>query len=73
MAKNRRQLKPLTLSDQLRGIIERGPMTRYAISKACGVSESQLSKFIHGTCRLTNDSMDKIAAVLRLRLVQDDE
>ncbi len=73
MARRLRNPIRKSLSDQLREIIDQGPMSRYALSKASGVGESQLSKFMHDKCRLTNETMDAIGKVLRLRLVQDDE
>ena len=60
------------LSDQLRDIIEKGPMTRYKISKRSGVDASQLCRFIHGTGRLTTDSLDKIGAALNLHITIDE-
>jgi transcriptional regulator with XRE-family HTH domain len=71
MAKKR--TKPKTLSDQLREIIETGPLTRYRIAKDSGVDAAQLSRFVHGDGRLTNDSLDKIGVVLKLRFVSDLE
>jgi len=70
MAKRRRRLKPL--SEQLIQIIERGPVTRYRLSKDAAVDASQLCRFVQGTGRLTTDSLDRIGKVLRLRIVQDD-
>jgi hypothetical protein len=61
------------LSEQLRGIIERGPVTRYRLSKEAAVDASQLCRFVKGKGRLTSDSLDRIGRVLRLRFVQDDE
>jgi hypothetical protein len=73
MAKAKRKLPVAPdLSDQLRQFIIEGPMSRYAISKASGVDQSQLHRFINGTGRLTTDSIDAVARVLRLRLVQDE-
>ena len=71
MAKKRTRLK--TLSDQLRYIIEAGPLSRYRIAKDSGVDASQLLRFVRGDGRLTNDSLDKIGKVLKLRLVSDLE
>jgi hypothetical protein len=71
MAKKRPKRK--TLSDQLRHIVETGPLTRYRISKSSGVDPSQLLRFMRGDGRLTNDSMDKIGKVLKLRLISDLE
>ncbi|MBC8355090.1 MAG: hypothetical protein H8E66_24195 [Planctomycetes bacterium] len=69
----KRRTKPKTLSDQLREIIETGPLSRYRISKNSGVDASQLLRFVRGDGRLTNDSLDKIGDVLKLRLLSDLE
>jgi transcriptional regulator with XRE-family HTH domain len=71
MAKKRTKLK--ALSDQLREIVETGPLTRYRIAKDSGVDASQLLRFMRGDGRLTNDSLDKIGEVLKLRLESDLE
>lgn len=68
----KRSRRERTLSDQLRDIIENGPMTRYRLAKLSGVDASQLHRFVNGTGRLTTDSLDSIAAVLKLRLVIDE-
>ena len=60
------------LSDQLRSLIEDGPLSRYEISKRSGVDASQLLRFVHGTGRLTTDSLDKVGDVLGLRIVADE-
>ena len=69
----KRRTKPKTLSDQLRDIIETGPLTRYRIAKDSGVDASQLLRFVRGDGRLTNDTLDRIGDVLKLRLVSDLE
>ena len=71
MSKRKRQ--PVTLSGQLRQIIEGGELSRYEIAKRSGVDASQLLRFVHGTGRLTTDSLDKIGAVLQLRFTQDEK
>ena len=71
MAKRKR--KPKTVSDQLRDIIEAGPLSRYRIAKDSGVDASQLLRFMRGDGRLTNDSLDKIGEVLKLQLNSDLE
>ncbi len=71
MARKRR--KPQLLSEQLRDIIEAGPVTRYRLSKEAAVDASQLCRFVKGKGRLTTDSLDRIGEVLRLRFVQDNE
>ena len=69
----KRRTKPKTLSDQLREIIETGPLSRYRIAMDSGVDASQLLRFMRGAGRLTNDSLDKIGEVLKLRLESDLE
>ena len=70
---SKRKRKEKTVSDQLRDIIENGPLTRYRISKDSGVDASQLLRFVKGTGRLTTDSLDKIGEVLKLRIVSNLE
>jgi transcriptional regulator with XRE-family HTH domain len=60
-----------TLSDQLREIIETCELSRYEIAKRSKVDASQLHRFLHGTGRLTTDSLDRIGAVLRLRFTEE--
>jgi len=69
----KRRPKPKTLSDQLREIIETGPLSRYRIAKDSGVDASQLLRFVRGDGRLTNDTLDKIGEVLKLRIESDLE
>ncbi|MEO8166468.1 MAG: hypothetical protein ABI619_13840 [Betaproteobacteria bacterium] len=71
MAKKRSKSK--ALSDQLREIIATGPLSRYRIAKDSGVDASQLLRFMRGDGRLTNDSLDKIGEVLKLRIESDLE
>lgn len=71
MAKKRSKTK--SVSDQLRQIIEDGPLTRYRISKDSGVDSSQLLRFVRGDGRLTTDSLDRIGEVLKLRIISDLE
>ena len=70
MAK-RKTKKAVTLSEQLRHIIEAGEMSRYEIAKRSGVDASQLHRFVRGTGRLTTESLDKIGAVLGQRFIQE--
>ena len=67
----KKRSNPKTISDQLRHIIEMGPLSRYRIAKDSGVDASQLLRFVRGDGRLTNNSLDKIGKVLKLRLVSD--
>lgn len=60
-----------TLSEQLRDAIEKAGVSRYEISKATGVSQSTLSKFVLGTRPgLSFDAMDRVGEYLGLVIVK---
>ena len=61
-----------TFSDQLRRIIQESEMSRNQICLAAGIDPSHLHRFFHGTGRLTNDTIDRLAETLCVRLVTDD-
>ncbi len=61
--------KSETFSDQLRQIIAESELSRNQICIAAEIDPSHLHRFVHGTGRLTNDTIDRLAVVLRLRLV----
>ena len=46
------------------------PESRYHISKATGISQGQLSRFVNHGSRLTLNTVDVLAAHLGLELVQ---
>jgi transcriptional regulator with XRE-family HTH domain len=59
------------LSEQLRDAIEKAGVSRYEISKATGVSQSTLSKFVIGTRPgLSFDAMDRVGEYLGLEIVK---
>lgn len=60
--------KPKTFSEQLRQLIETCGESRYRISQETGIHESQLSRFMHGTGRLTNETIDVLAEYLGVEL-----
>jgi hypothetical protein len=60
-----------TLTDVLRGAIERSGVTRYRIAKETGVAEGHLGRFIRGEMSIRLDKADRLAAYLGLRLVPD--
>lgn len=72
MAKKRKP-KLRLLSDQLREILDAGPMTRYRLSIEAGVDQGQLSRFVLGKGQLTFRTLDRIGQVLRLRMVIDQD
>jgi transcriptional regulator with XRE-family HTH domain len=60
-----------TLSEQLRDAITKAGASRYEISKATGVSQSTLSKFVLGTRPgLSFDAMDRVGEYLGLEIVK---
>jgi plasmid maintenance system antidote protein VapI len=71
--KRKTKTGPETLSDQLRRIIADSGLSRYAICKAAQVDPAHLHRFVNDRPggRITNDTLDRLGAALRLRLVQD--
>ena len=61
--------KSETFSDQLRQIIAESELSRNQMCIAAEIDPSHLHRFVHRTGRLTNDTIDRLAAVLGLRLV----
>lgn len=62
--------KPVPLSRQVREAVTNSGLSRYRISKLSGVSESILSRFMHGE-GLSLENLDALAGVLGLRIVVD--
>lgn len=61
--------KPEPISDQLRRILRESDVSRYAISKATGIDQAVLSRFLAGTQGLSLETIDAIGHVLNIRLV----
>ena len=57
------------LSHQLRQAVENCGQTRYAISKATGIDESTLSRFMAGERGLPMKTLDKLADYLDLHII----
>ena len=60
--------KPKTLSDQLRKIIKKAPMSRYGIAKAIDYPQAGLSRFMTGKGNLSMPTLDRLGALLKLRI-----
>lgn len=60
--------KRLRLSDQIRRAIDGCGMTRYAISKATGIEQSALSRFMSGERGLPMKTLDRLADFLDLNI-----
>jgi hypothetical protein len=58
-----------SFTDQFRAAVLNAEESRYKISKATGISESILSRFVHGRAGLSMDYMDRLAAHLGLKLI----
>ena len=63
--------KHKSLAEELRKAIRDTGRSRYAISRATGVSEAVLSRFMAGKFNLSLANAERIAGFLGLRLVQD--
>jgi predicted transcriptional regulator len=56
------------LSDQLRAAIVNADVSRYAISKATGVSQAALSHFVNGRRGVSVEAMDAVGLYLGLSI-----
>jgi hypothetical protein len=62
--------KSPSFTEQLRAAVLNADETRYQISKATGIPEGNLSRFVHGGAGLSTNSIDQLCAYLSLRLVK---
>ena len=60
--------KRLRLSDQIRQAVEKCGETRYAISKATGIDQATLSRFISGKQGMPMKTLDLLADYLGLAI-----
>ena len=56
------------MTEQLRQAIEQSGQTRYAIWRATGIDQAQLSRFMVGERGLSLDAVDRLCAHLGLEL-----
>jgi transcriptional regulator with XRE-family HTH domain len=66
MAKKRKRY--VSLSDQIRRLMETSGETRYAIHKATGIEQSALSRFASGERGMSLENIDKVAKHLDLEV-----
>ena len=57
------------ISDQLRRHLSESKSSEYAIAASSGISQASLSRFMRGDRTLSLHTVDRIAAVLGLRLI----
>jgi transcriptional regulator with XRE-family HTH domain len=60
--------EPTTISGQLRQAIQDSGRSLNTIAKESGVDVGVLSRFVRGERIITSDTLDKVAAVLGLKL-----
>ena len=63
--------RPMTLTDQLRNLVENCGQTRYQIAKATGISEPTLSRLVSGERFLSPKALDTLGAYIGLKIVFD--
>jgi len=56
------------LTEQLRRAIDESGQSRYAICKATGIDQSQMSRFMHGSGGLSVDALDALGEFLDLQI-----
>jgi plasmid maintenance system antidote protein VapI len=66
----RRKKAPQSLSDQLRELIAAAGTSTYELARDASVDRSVLSRFLAGKRTITLETADRLAKVLKLRLVE---
>jgi len=61
--------RTIKLGDQIRNAVDRCGQSRYAISKATGISQSTLTRFMSGERGLPMKTLDRLADYLDLNIV----
>jgi transcriptional regulator with XRE-family HTH domain len=60
---------PPTFSDQVRAAVDGSGLSRYRICQEIGLAQATLSRFMTGKGGLSMESLDRLAALLKLRVV----
>jgi len=58
-----------SIAGALRRALKTSELSRYAIAKETGITQSILSRFLHGKAGITLDTADRLAKILGLQLV----
>jgi len=56
------------LSDHLRDALRDAGVSRYQVSKETGISQGQLSRFVHGESWLSEANLDRLVEFLDLEI-----
>ena len=62
--------KAMAMSDVVRQAIEASGLSLAELERRAGLSPAQLSRFVRGERTITLESVEKLAEVLRLRMVR---
>jgi plasmid maintenance system antidote protein VapI len=57
------------LSDEIRDAVNESGLSRYAIAKSLGVSQSTMSRFMNGKGGLSMDYIDRLGELLSLHII----
>ena len=71
MVRIRSMKRTTPISEQLRQVVLNCGQTRYAISKATGIGQDVLSRFVNGERGLSMEVLDQLGGYLDLRIVID--
>lgn len=63
--------RKLTITEVLQGAVERSGLSLYAISRATGLNEDSLSRFMRRQQSLRLDKADILAAYFGIRCIMD--
>lgn len=71
MSKSKNPPKTSTLTEQLRWYLKNAEATPHEISQQIGIHHASLYRFLGATRGLSDDTTDRLAKYLRLRLVRE--
>lgn len=58
------------LSDQIRDAVDQSGMSRFVVANYAEIEQSQFSRFMSGTKGRSLDAIDRLAAVIGIRIIQ---
>jgi plasmid maintenance system antidote protein VapI len=57
------------ISDEIRDAVNASDLSRYAIAKSLGISQSTMSRFMNGKGGLSMEYIDRLGALLGLHVI----